>query len=259
MADALEQSPPLSSIIFSLPEGENESSLDLKTLYYTSAATTGASAAKVLQASNLLAAALADPLRGPETIFDFYTSFGETPTFAEMCRLLAPESRLKSFFLGEGSLDNDGAVALADALASGRSRLIEYVHIGGGDISAGGGCVLRSLEKLQHSFPFVVVLFFAAHSPAASHLPLYSLPRPGLPCSPPLLPTPPSPALCFLTSVPLGLLVAQQQPLLSRSHCPATPRCYNCKSTAVTRALAAAAARFSRRLGLGRPPTAAAA
>lgn len=153
VAEALAGCQPLSCITF-LPTDDWLG--NLATLHRASTA----SASAKVQAYARLVAALADPLRGPEKIHDAFTLFGGSPIFAEICRALTPHSRLKCLYLEESFIENDDALALADALASGPGGKLDTVCIGGGDLRAGGGCAFahagsRATSVLLFAGPFI--------------------------------------------------------------------------------------------------------
>lgn len=98
------------------------------------------------QAASQLAAALADPQRGPRALLagrpddcNYGVAWGCLPAFSQLCHALTPESRLQELVTGDSWADGEVAALLAETLLPGRSRL-ESIRIHDGDIVGGTGC-----------------------------------------------------------------------------------------------------------------------
>lgn len=133
-----------------------------------------------------LAAALADPIRGPrkiETSSDAERRMPDAvPAFMPLCRALTSASPLRSLQIGGHSVDGAHVAALAAALASGASRL-ETLEVSCCNLSFGAGCarpLLCLLRCKRTETELCAALTADAERSAPLAAPRSRLPRRGL-------------------------------------------------------------------------------
>lgn len=130
---------PWSALAEWLPAAVAASPVSDVTLWGFDTATVHAAGAAERAAARL-AEGLAAPHRGVRTLALFTDTTG-TPLLESLCRALTAESPLTNLDACRSVVTSAGAAELAAALAPGRSRL-KSLLLTGGDLSAGGGCVL---------------------------------------------------------------------------------------------------------------------